>query len=222
MRILSSIELPSPALVPAFDPKIPDRGAVRSQVVGDQSLRNEGILLQELAHQLQRGVLVSLGLDQHIEDLAFRVDGSPKVDHPAVNFQIDLVQMPSRMRPQAALSQVGRNRRSEMVHPTPNGLVSHRHSAFGQQILDVAQTESESEVEPYRLVNDLRRETIPDVAVFRHPRGYPAADTTASPGRRDKAICITMIGTACRRRLRRNSISPGIRMSRTWSGSVTL
>lgn len=29
-------------------------------------------------------------------------------------------------------------------------------------------------------------------------------------------ICITMIGTACRRRLRRNSISPGIRMSRTW------
>ena len=26
-----------------------------------------------------------------IEDLAFRVDGPPKVDHPAVNFQIDLV-----------------------------------------------------------------------------------------------------------------------------------
>ncbi len=50
------------------------------------------------AHQFQRGMLVSLGLDQHIEDLALSVDGPPKVDHSAVDFQIDLVEMPSRMR----------------------------------------------------------------------------------------------------------------------------
>jgi hypothetical protein len=59
---------------------------------------------KELAHQLQRGVLVSLGLDQHIEDFAFGVDGSPKLDHSAVDFQIDLVEMPSRVRLQATLS----------------------------------------------------------------------------------------------------------------------
>src|SRR5277367_2354541 len=104
MRILSSVVLPSPALMPAFDPKLSDRGAVRSQVVGDQSLWNEGILPQELAHQSQRGVLASLGLDQHIENLALRVDGSPKVDHSAVDFQIDLIQMPSRVRLQPTLS----------------------------------------------------------------------------------------------------------------------
>ncbi len=104
MRILSSVVLPSPPFVPAFDPKLPGRGAVRSQVVGDQPLWNKDILLQELAHQLQRGKLVSLGLDQHIEDLAFGVDGSPKVDRSAVDFQIDLVEMPSRVRPQATLS----------------------------------------------------------------------------------------------------------------------
>src|SRR5260370_17555918 len=109
MRILSSIVLPWAALVPAFDPKLPDRGAVGAELVGDQSLRNEGILLQELAHQFQRGVLTSLGLDQHIEDLAFGVDGPPKVDHTAVDFQIDLVEMPSRMRLHATLSQVGRD-----------------------------------------------------------------------------------------------------------------
>ena len=56
----------------------------------DQSLRNKGILLEELAHQFQRRVFVSLGLDQHIEDLAFRVDGPPKVDHSAVDFQIEV------------------------------------------------------------------------------------------------------------------------------------
>src|SRR5208283_2323869 len=78
MRILSSIVLPSPALMAAFDPKLPDRGAVLSQVVSDQLLRNKGILLQELAHQLQRGMLVSLGLDQHVEDLALSVDSPPE------------------------------------------------------------------------------------------------------------------------------------------------
>src|SRR5271165_2457462 len=57
MRILNSIVLPSPPLVPAFDPKDPDCGAVRSQVVGDQSLGNEGVRPQELAHQFQRSVL---------------------------------------------------------------------------------------------------------------------------------------------------------------------
>src|SRR5208283_5197865 len=57
-----------------------------------------------------------------------------------------------------------------MVHPTPNRLVGHRHSALRQQILDVTQAEGEPEVEPYCLVNDLGRETIPAVADLVHPR----------------------------------------------------
>ena len=174
--------------MPKFDPKVPDRGAVRSQVVGDQPLRNEGILLQELAHQFQRGVLVSLGLDQHVEDLALSVDGPPKVGHSTVDFQIDLVQMPRRARLRPTLSQLSRDHRSEMVHPTPNGLVRHLHSALRQQILDVAQAEGEPEVEPYRLMNDLRRETIPAVADFLHPLGYSATGRIASPTRCDNAV----------------------------------
>jgi hypothetical protein len=45
-----------------------------------------------------------LGLDQHIEDLALSVDGPPEIDHKSVDFQIDLVEMPSRVRFQATLS----------------------------------------------------------------------------------------------------------------------
>src|SRR5271168_4504931 len=74
-----------------------------------------------------------------------------------------------------------------MVHPTPNRLIGHRHAAFRQQIFDVAQAEGEPEVEPYRLVNDLRRETISGVADFLHPLGYSAMGRTASPTRRDNA-----------------------------------
>ena len=87
MRILSPVVLPSPALVPVLDPKVPDCGAVGSQVVGDQSLRNEGKFPQKLAHQFQRSMPVSLRLDQYIEDLAFGVHGPPEVDHSAVDFR---------------------------------------------------------------------------------------------------------------------------------------
>src|SRR6202162_4607679 len=91
------------------------------------------------------------------------------------------------MRFQATLSQVGRDHRSEMIHPTPNGLVGHRHSAFRQQVLDVTQAEGEPEVEPYRLVNDLRWEPVSSVADLLHPAGYRVTRRTASPSRRDNA-----------------------------------
>ncbi len=47
--------------------------------------------LLEFAHQFQRGVLVALGLDQHIQNLALGVDGAPQVNHAPIDFQIDLV-----------------------------------------------------------------------------------------------------------------------------------
>src|SRR5271166_2263467 len=75
-----------------------------------------------------------------------------------------------------------------MVHPTPNRLIGHRQSAFRQQIFDVAQAEGEPKIEPYSLVNDLRRETISAVADFLHPLGYSATGRTASPTRRDNAL----------------------------------
>jgi hypothetical protein len=85
------------------------------------------------------------------------------------------------MRLQATLSQVGRDHRSEVIHPTPNRLVGHRHSAFRQQILNVTQAEDEPEVEPYRLVNDPPREPVSSVADLLHPAGYRQTRRTASP-----------------------------------------
>jgi hypothetical protein len=56
-----------------LDPEIVGGGAIRAQVVGDHPIWKEAVFLQKLAHQFQRSMLVSLGLDQHIENLAFRV-----------------------------------------------------------------------------------------------------------------------------------------------------
>ena len=74
--------------------------------------------------------------------------------------------------------------------PTFDPKVPDRGAAFRQQILDVTQTEGESEVEPHCLVNDLGRETISAVADFLHALGYWAAESAASLKRRDNASMI--------------------------------
>ena len=79
----------------AVDPKVVGGGAIGAQVVRDQSIGNEAVFLQKFSHQFQRGMLVSPGLDQHIEDFAFGVNGSPQIGHAASDFQIDFVQMPN-------------------------------------------------------------------------------------------------------------------------------
>jgi hypothetical protein len=138
MRILGAVILPSTALVSAFDPEIASGGAIGPLVVCDHSIGNEAIFLQEFAHQFQRGMLVSLRLNQHIENLAFGVDGAAQIDHAASDFQKDFVQMPSRVRLGAAFAQVRRDHGPEMIHPAADCFVGDNDPAFRQQILDVA------------------------------------------------------------------------------------
>ena len=115
-------------------------------------------------------MLVSLGLDQHIEDLAFGIDGTPEIHHPAFNFQINLVKMPLGVRLRAALSQAGGDLRSEVIDPAPNGLIGDRDPALSEQVFNVSKAQRKPEIEPNCLLYDLRREPVPGVADFRQAR----------------------------------------------------
>ena len=148
-----------------LDAEVADGGAIRPQVVGDQSIGDEAVLLQQLAHELQRGKLVASGLDQHIEDLALGVDSAPQVDQAAIDLQVDLIEMPGCVRPGPASAQVGGDQRPEMVHPTPDGFVRDGNAALRQQIFDIAQTQGKSKVEPDRLLNDLGPKTVASVVI---------------------------------------------------------
>src|SRR5208283_752097 len=105
------------------------------QVVGDQPVGNEGILLQELAHQFQRGLLVSLGLDQHIEDLAFGVDGPPKVDHPALSRQISIGHFRRRVRPSVSMI-----REQKQCSSSPARRASRQYKIYSDNALSNAQS----------------------------------------------------------------------------------
>src|ERR1700674_2906619 len=54
-------------------------------------------------------------------------------------------------------AEIGRDLGPEVVHPAPHGLVGNGNPAFGQQILDVAQAQGEPDIQPNRLLDDLRR-----------------------------------------------------------------
>jgi hypothetical protein len=59
-----------------LDSGVTGGSSIRPQVVGDQSIGNETVFLQQLSHELHRGMLVPFRLDQHIGDLAAYVTGT--------------------------------------------------------------------------------------------------------------------------------------------------
>ena len=100
------------------------------EVVRDQSLGDEGVLLRKLAHQFKSGVLLALGLNRRIENLALGVDCTPQMCRPPIDLQKDFVKMPSRVRlgPHFA---AGLNNRAEIIHPAAHGFDGRANPALG-------------------------------------------------------------------------------------------
>src|SRR3984893_11393995 len=186
MRILGSVVAPSTSLVALRDPEITGGSPIRSEIIRDELVWDKAGFLQKVAHEFQRRLFVPFRLDQDVEDLAFGIDGAPEIDHAAIDFQIDLVQMPSRMGLRAALAQIRRNYWSEMVYPAPNGLVGDHDPTLGQQILDVAKAQGEPDIKPDRPLDDFGREAVAAIVDLGHHRwlrmkvtdGKPAGDVT--------------------------------------------
>src|ERR1700730_11748644 len=187
MRILGSIVAPSTTLMSSCDSKITGSGSIRPQIVRDQLVWDKSILLQQLAHEFQRRTLVPPALDQHIKHFALGIHGTPKIDHTAGDFQIDLIQMPGSVGLGSTFAQIRCDHGPKMIHPAPNGLVGDHDAAFRQQVFDVTEAQCEPEIEPDRLLDDLWRKAVAAIADFLHPLGYRTASGTASPKRRDNA-----------------------------------
>src|SRR5262245_23924382 len=87
--------------------------------------------------------------------------------------------MPRGMRLGPAPSKVGCDLGSEVFHPTAHGF--DHNPAFSQQILDIAEAEGESGMEPDGMLDDHRREAISDVADFGHDKGLWPQITAGKP-----------------------------------------
>jgi hypothetical protein len=161
-------------LLQVVDAKVEGRCAVGPQIIGHQSLGNDSVFPRKFAHQFQtRHACRAWTGPAHPEPRPRRRRRAK--DKPrAIDFQIDLVKMPDRMRFGTALSQFRCNDRSEIIDPTADCFVRNCNSALREQILNVTKAKREPEIEPDRLVNDLRWEPISGLADFRHALRLPS------------------------------------------------
>ena len=88
----------------AVQTQITERGLIGRVLVRDLLARSDALLLEELARQLAGHALVPLGLDWHIKELAFGIDGTPQVHLLAHDPDEHLVQMPPPERHRALRS----------------------------------------------------------------------------------------------------------------------
>src|SRR5215468_11098074 len=138
----------------------PERAGVGAQLVGDENFRHEALLLEQLAHQPQRRPRVASTLDQHVENLALVIDGSPQIHPLAGDPYHHLVQMPSVAWPRPPPAQPSGDHRPELEHPTPHRFVGKIEPTLGEQLLHVAIAQRKTKVEPYRVLNNRRREAV--------------------------------------------------------------
>jgi hypothetical protein len=160
MRILGAIVLPESLFMRAGQPQTPERRGVGAELVGHQQLRDEALLLEQLAHQPQRRPAIAAALDQHVEDLALVVDSAPAVHPLAGDPDHHLVQVPSVAPARTAPPQTPRDHRSELQNPAPNGFAGDIEPTLGKEILDVSVAEREAEAEPDSMLDDSRRKAV--------------------------------------------------------------
>jgi hypothetical protein len=179
MRILRPIVLSKPLLMPADQSETPERGGVGAQLVGDQQFRHEALLLEQLAQQPQRRPTIASTPNQHVENLALMVDGTPEIHPLAGDAHHHLVEMLAIARSRVTLAQPSCDHGTEFQHPAPYGLVGDLKPALGQQFLDIAVAQGNAEIEPDRVLDDLGREPMAAVAKRSHPGILP--DTSLAP-----------------------------------------
>src|ERR1700720_787132 len=61
---------------------------------------------------------------------------------------------------------------AEFQHPTADALVGEVEPLLRKQLLDVAIAQREAQVEPHRVLDQGRRETMPAIGDRKHPRAY--------------------------------------------------
>jgi hypothetical protein len=127
--------------------------------------------------------LVASALHQHVEHLAFVIDGTPEIHLPAGSPHHHLVQVPTIAGPRASPAQPPGDPRPELKHPTPHRFVREVEPTLGEQILHVAVAQGEAKVEPNSVLDNRRRKPVAAIREQGHGErlSYPPLALTPFP-----------------------------------------
>ena len=140
--------------------KLPDCGTVAAQPVGHE---NPGIAppLHQFLQKAPGRSGIAAALDQNFKGIPVGVNRAPKPVFPAADGDDHLVHMPFVGRVGAVPPDHGRELRPKPQTPDPDRLVADPDPALGQNILDIAQAERKTVVQPDRIADDAAGEAMP-------------------------------------------------------------
>jgi hypothetical protein len=142
-------------------------GTVALELVRDDHPGNILAALEQLAEEFLRSPLVSPALDQDIEDIAGLIDSPLEIVPLTMNREQHLVQVPLVARSGTPAPELIGIRLRKLAAPLPDRLVAHRDAACKQQLFYIAVAETEAEVPPHTMADDLSREAVVLIQRFR-------------------------------------------------------
>ena len=160
MRILGSVVGSLAVDMFCRETECPEGRRVGPKLVCHNPARCETLLLEQFSYQSFCGFRVAPALDEEVQNFTFIVDGSPKPIAFSPDNDDHFVKMPVIAGPWAGTAQIGSNRRSKLQKPASDSLIGDVHASLSEHVLDIAEAQSESRVEPNRMTDDLGRKTV--------------------------------------------------------------
>ena len=136
------------------------RSAVALQSVGDHPQWLLALTSQQSAQESLGGALIAARLQQNIDDITVLIHRTPKIMLLAIDFHEDFVQIPGITEASLFLLQAPCIVGSEFPAPSPDGFVRNNDAALGQKVFHIAETQTKAMIDPNRIADDFRRETV--------------------------------------------------------------
>src|SRR5207253_9457495 len=116
---------------------------------------------------------VAPALNQHVENLTLVINSAPQVHPLASNRDDHLVKMPAVARAWAAPPQLSCDPEPELQNPAPHRPIGNLQAALGEEFLNVAVAQRETEIEPNRVLDNHGREAVPAIGALLHAGSQP-------------------------------------------------
>jgi hypothetical protein len=143
------------------------RHAVAPQLIGHNHARDILQAFQQPSEETRCGPGISPGLNEDVEHDTVLVHRAPKIMLDALDPNEHLIEMPLVTGPRTTAAQAVGKAFAKFLAPTSNGLIGDDNVPLSQQQLNISKAESEQMVQPNGMADDLGRETVAVVRVWR-------------------------------------------------------
>lgn len=138
----------------------PVRCRVAPQLVCHQLPQSAFLPLQELAKEPFGRVGISMLLNEHVAHISILVDSPPEIVALTLYVHEESIQVPDVSLATIPTSGVPSVPDSELLTPLPDRLVGEDDSALCQEVLNIAEAQAESVIQPDRVTDDQWRKPL--------------------------------------------------------------